>query len=81
MSVDLVSRVGRALYGEGWRAALARELGISDRSFRVWASGRSAVPVGILEELLELLEIRDTELAALQAELTVCISNQDDAAG
>jgi hypothetical protein len=77
---ELLSRVGEALHGAGWQKRLADDLGISDRAFRVWGKGRSPIPAGIAEELLVLLEERDTEIAELRAELTVALAGTKGAA-
>jgi DNA-binding transcriptional regulator YdaS (Cro superfamily) len=37
-------QAGRLLYGERWQAALARALGVSDRTVRRWASGAQPIP-------------------------------------
>lgn len=40
--VDLLADVGRALYGEHWRIALARAIGVDDDTVRRWMTGRTA---------------------------------------
>ena len=62
---DLVEEIGQSLYGGYWQKQLATALGISDRAFRVWRSGRSEVPVGSWEELAALLGERGGEMLRL----------------
>jgi hypothetical protein len=39
-----LERAGRAIYGERWHAALARALGIADRTVRRWRVGEQPIP-------------------------------------
>lgn len=39
MDKELLERAGRALYGDRWQSALARHLGISDRTMRRYVAG------------------------------------------
>jgi hypothetical protein len=78
ITFELLSRVGEALHGALWHKRLAADLDISDRAFRVWSKGRSPIPDGIAQELLELLEERDAEIAELRAELTVALYGRPD---
>lgn len=41
--VDL-AQCGRALYGGRWRSALARAIGVSDRTVRRWVQSKVGVP-------------------------------------
>jgi DNA-binding transcriptional regulator LsrR (DeoR family) len=34
--VDLLERIGKALYGDRWQTQLAKALGMSDRTVRRW---------------------------------------------
>ena len=67
---ELVEQIGRTLYGGYWHKQLAADLDISDRAFRVWRSGRSTVPVGIWQDLIELVQTRIAELGELAATLS-----------
>lgn len=44
---DELTEIGRAMYGDQWQSALARDLNLSDaRRIRYWLTGRT-IPVGI----------------------------------
>jgi hypothetical protein len=64
MNADLLARVGAALYGPQWQSALARDLGVSDRTMRRWATGERA-PERIQSNLLALVNERGKTLAEL----------------
>lgn len=69
MTANLLHDTGRALYGDRWQSALARDLGVSDRTVRYWASGAHDVPPGVWTELLELAQERAQRLDDLEARL------------
>ena len=52
---DLISRVGRALYGERWQTPLARELGVADRTVRRWVSGEDMPKPGVFADLAAIV--------------------------
>jgi DNA-binding transcriptional regulator YiaG len=54
---SLLQRAGEALYGLQWQSALARDLGISDRTMRRWAAGDS-IPEGVSADLTALCKAR-----------------------
>lgn len=60
---------GLALYGPQWQSALARDLGVSDRTMRRWVAGDSVVPPGAWIDLLRLTQERAGALAALAERL------------
>lgn len=53
--MDLIVRIGHALWGDRWMAPLSRAVRVSERTMRAWASGRRPVPSGVLRELAQLL--------------------------
>lgn len=63
--VNLITQYGRALYGARWRAAMADDLGVSERTVRRWAKGEFEVPEGVLRELREKCAAKAQELSAL----------------
>jgi heme oxygenase len=73
LDVALLVRIGEALYGPLWQSALARSIGVSDRTMRRWVAGERAIAATVWPEFLELLEERDTEIAELEAVLTVAL--------
>lgn len=75
--IDLLIRVGEALYGPRWQSDLARALGphrpqdlwpgdqpapISDRTMRRWAAGHKPVPAWVWPALVRLLGEREGDL-------------------
>jgi len=61
--------IGRALHGRKWRNALARDLGVHDRTVRRWASGKAAPPKDLRDRLCQLVSKRIEQLySVLRAE-------------
>ncbi|MGX8840984.1 hypothetical protein ACWWKA_27395 [Klebsiella quasipneumoniae] len=59
----MVICAGLLLCGERWLTELARALGLSDgRRIRQWLSGDRPIPVGIWDDLRELLEDRSSKM-------------------
>ncbi|WP_117027799.1 hypothetical protein [Klebsiella pneumoniae] len=59
----LLINAGQLLFGERWQTELARALGLSDgRRIRQWLSGDRPIPVGIWDDLRELLEDRSSKM-------------------
>lgn len=65
----LLHECGEALYGSLWQSALARDLGVSDRTMRRWCAGSADVPVGLYTDLLRLTQERAAILDALAGRL------------
>lgn len=65
----LLVETGEALYGPLWQSALARDLGVSDRTVRRWVAGTSEVPAGLYLDLLRLTQERAAVLDALAGRL------------
>jgi DNA-binding transcriptional regulator YdaS (Cro superfamily) len=65
----LLIACGQALYGQQWQSALARDLGVSDRTMRRWVAGEQSVPAGVALDLLRLTEERAGELGTLADQL------------
>jgi DNA-binding transcriptional regulator YiaG len=61
---SLLIESGRALYGPIWQSALARDLGVSDRTVRRWAAGAN-IPRRVYADLLLLAQERGRRLDAL----------------
>ena len=60
---------GEALYGAQWQTAIARDLGVSDRTVRRWVAGSADLPVGVYVDLLRLTQERAARLDALAPRL------------
>lgn len=65
----LLHDCGEALHGHLWQCALARDLGVSDRTMRRWATGAYDLPVGVYVDLLRLTQERAARLDALAPQL------------
>ena len=52
-----LAAAGRALYGQLWQSALARDLGVNDRTMRRWVSGQEP-PETIWADVISLLAAR-----------------------
>lgn len=65
----LLVECGEALYGQQWQSALARDLGVADRTVRRWVAGTSEVPPGLYVDLLRLTQERAAVLDALAPRL------------
>lgn len=61
----LLQDCGAALYGPLWQSALARDLGVSDRTVRRWVAGAYDPPAGVYVDLLRLTQERASALDAL----------------
>lgn len=65
----LLVECGEALYGQQWQSALARDLGVADRTVRRWVAGTSEVPAGLYLDLLRLTQERAAVLDELAPRL------------
>jgi transposase-like protein len=65
----LLVESGEALYGQQWQSALARDLGVADRTVRRWVAGTSEVPAGLYVDLLRLTQERAAVLESLAPRL------------
>lgn len=69
ITVDQLTAIGTALYGQQWQSALARDLGVVDRTMRRWVSGESPIPTGIIADLHRLLRERQMDIKTVLADL------------
>lgn len=58
---DILKLTGEALYGRQWQTPLSRDLGVTDRTIRNWATGTGA-PSDLPDRLLPLLRARADQL-------------------
>jgi transposase-like protein len=66
---SLLVECGEALYGPLWQCAIARDLGVADRTVRRWVAGTTPVPDSLRPALLRLAQDRSTLLQALARRL------------
>ena len=59
---QLITRVGRALFGDTWKGPLSRETGIRKDTVDDWDKGRSEPARGVYERLLAMAEARRVQL-------------------
>lgn len=71
----LIERTGRALYGERWQSALARDIGYSDRMVRLWAVGQGEPPSAVYRKMIKLVIAREAELRPLWSHLTDAVDD------
>ena len=57
------------MYGPQWQSALARDLGVSDRTVRRWVAGATDMPSGLYVDLLRLTLERAAVLDGLAPRL------------
>lgn len=69
MSNRLLREAGEALYGSRWQTEISRDLGVSDRTIRRWASGADDMPAGAMTDLWRICLERAQALDALAQRL------------
>lgn len=67
----LLQRAGEALYGKLWQSALARALGVSDRTMRRWIAEPYEIQIGVWNDIDILLAERGRTIEKLRADLDV----------
>lgn len=55
MTPSLLAEAGKLLHGEQWKAPLARDLGVDEKTVANWDKGRSRIPPGVARDLGKLL--------------------------
>lgn len=68
MTIEMLARIGRLLYGEYWQRELAAALDVDDRTVRRWVAADSRIP-HIEVDVMRLLHDRIIEIEAALAEL------------
>lgn len=76
-TLDLIRRVGHALYGDQWQEPLARDLDISGRAVRYWFKRPSGAPEGILIKLLVILKQRAQTVSNVIADVEARVGVQE----
>lgn len=72
MTDTLIARIGRALWGEYWKAGMAHALDINKSSAQRFGDGTYSLPDGLMDDLRELrpmLVERRVEIDKLLKEL------------
>lgn len=69
MTPHLLRTTGEALYGSQWQSAIARDLGVSDRTVRRWVKG-DAIPSYVAAELEHIARERVHALVDIVAHLS-----------
>jgi len=66
ITADLLARVGYALFGDRWKADMARALQVSVDRVDDWSKRRGKPPQGVWLELAELIQDRERVLPRLK---------------
>lgn len=67
----LLKDAGEALYGAQWQSAIARDLGVADRTVRRWLAGADDIPPGVAMDLWRLCEERAAGLDTVMRRLKI----------
>ena len=65
----MIEEIGRALYGRHFQGELAKDLEVSDRTFRRWIAGTADIPDGVYKDLANLLKKRMELIKQIQAKI------------
>ena len=65
----MLREVGECLYGERWRASLARDLGVDHRTVERWDAGHNPMPDTLRGTLRQLLDDRETQIHRVKERL------------
>jgi hypothetical protein len=66
-----INKVGQALYGDNWRAPLAKALDVNERTVRRWADGEITLSEKIKPELIKLIDQNIQTLNKAKKETTM----------
>lgn len=66
-----INKIGLALYGDNWRAPLAKALDVNERTVRRWADGEFEVNPKIMPELIKLIDQNIMQLNDAKKETTM----------
>ena len=66
---DLLTRCGRALWGQRWQGEMAKALGIAERAVRHWLAGERDVPAGVWHDLAEMATDKAHELVNISDQI------------
>lgn len=69
MTPDLLREAGEALYGSQWQSEMARGLDVAVRTVQRWASGASAIPAGLPDDVRALGDHRFAEWREVRRKL------------
>lgn len=63
MTPEQLRQAGELLYGNQWQSDLARALEVDARRVRDWLQERRPVPIGVKNEIIELLKKNSLDTA------------------
>ena len=73
---NLITRIGRALWGERWQAEMARTLGVNKDTVQAWRRGQHQPRPGVYRDLLNIAEVRQIECATAIREIRQAAENE-----
>jgi hypothetical protein len=79
MSASLLVTIGTTLYGEGeaWPARLAEDLGVNERTIRLWIASERAIPDLVWDELINIAIGRARAIADLVPKIAQAKQHRD----
>lgn len=69
MPDNLITRAGKALFGDNWQAQMSRELEVHKDTVQDWRQGRSNPRSGVYVDLLRIAVERQAELDEIVEDL------------
>ena len=62
-AADFIEAAGKALYGEWWQRAIARDLDVSDLTIQNWSGGKCEIPTFVISIIIRILDERVNKIA------------------
>lgn len=75
---SLFGRACAALFGPLWKSAAARMLGVSEKTVHRWEAREHPIPLGVYQELRDLVRTRLEELEAVKDDLAELVGEEPD---
>jgi len=76
---SLLTRVGKALFGDRWKADLAHALGVTVDRLDAWSKGEGQPPPGVWRDLAGFIQEREQSLQPLKANVLRLVESLDQA--
>jgi DNA-binding XRE family transcriptional regulator len=69
MTDNLITRTGKALFGDNWQAQMSREIGVHKQTVQDWRQGKQNPRPGVYVDLMRIAVERQAELDDIVEEL------------